>query len=131
MLIADDETAVRLAVRLILEERGHRVFEASDTEAAYAELTASDFDVVLLDVRMPGNGLTLLARLRAEADAEDASPSGGSAVADRTILLTADLTRADTAAVIASGQRHLRKPFRFEALVALVEEVGRDRSDPA
>jgi len=121
ILVADDERMVRMAVRLTLEERGHRVEEAGDADEAFALAESLSFDALLIDVRMPGNGLVLLERLRALAPGGDGSPRGP---ADRAILLTADVTRPGTIEVIEAGQPHLRKPFRFNELVRLVERVA-------
>lgn len=120
ILVADDERMIRMAIRLTLEERGHRVEEAGTADEAFALVESLSFDALVIDVRMPGNGLLLLERLRTLAP-EDASQRGP---ADRAILLTADVTRPATLEVIEAGQTHLRKPFRFGELVSLIERVA-------
>ena len=128
VLVADDEPMVRMAVRLSLEERGHRVQEARNADEAFALAGSEAFDVLLVDVRMPGmpgGGLGLLDRL-AKIPARSEESASCSSVADRTVLLSANLSGGDAAQRVRDGQPHLRKPFRFEELVRLVERIGAD-----
>jgi DNA-binding response OmpR family regulator len=69
ILIVDDEPNVRLMFRTTLESTGETTAEAEDGEAALAMLAASTFDLVLLDLQMPGiDGMETLRRLRAAGD---------------------------------------------------------------
>jgi len=56
ILLVDDESAIRRALRPPLLELGFQVVEASRGEEALQMLRAGAFDVVLLDVNMPGIG---------------------------------------------------------------------------
>jgi DNA-binding NtrC family response regulator len=68
-LIAEDEPNVRLVLRTALESNGWRVTAAADGESALAWVGQEHFDVVLLDLRMPGtDGLGVLGRLRERGD---------------------------------------------------------------
>ncbi len=59
VLVADDHPPTRLGVRLALEEGGFEVCGEAATAAAAVELARSlQPDVALLDVHMPGNGIT-------------------------------------------------------------------------
>ena len=53
ILIVDDEPNVRLNYRVTLETEGFEVHEASDGGAALRELAGKDFDLAVLDLRMP------------------------------------------------------------------------------
>jgi DNA-binding NtrC family response regulator len=64
ILVADDDQLLREAFRAALEVDGYAVCEAASTEEALRLVAERDFDVVLSDVYMPGNGLDLLRRLR-------------------------------------------------------------------
>jgi DNA-binding NarL/FixJ family response regulator len=66
VLIVDDHTLMRSALRLLLETSlGHRVTEVSSAQDAVHTVASERFDVVLLDVRMPGkDGLWALERIR-------------------------------------------------------------------
>ena len=56
ILIVDDESAIRRALKPPLAERGFQFGEASRGEEALQLLHSSQYDVVLLDINMPGIG---------------------------------------------------------------------------
>jgi len=65
ILLVDDESAIRRALRPALLELGFQVVEASRGEEAIQQLRAGSFDVILLDINMPGiGGLETLRRIR-------------------------------------------------------------------
>ena len=79
ILVVDDDRTTRRMLRLQLEAAGHEVATARDGAAGLAKLSRSRFDVVLLDVWMPGmDGLEVLSRLR------------GAPSRPRVIVMTAD-----------------------------------------
>ncbi|NKB87463.1 MAG: response regulator [Acidobacteria bacterium] len=68
MLIVDDERNVRSSLTSVLTDEGHRVDAVESGEAAIERLTREDFDVVLLDIWLPGiDGLDVLAELGKQA----------------------------------------------------------------
>lgn len=61
ILIVDDESAVLTAIRLFLERAGHTVFVASDGRKGLAAFEAEKFDLLVLDIFMPGmDGLEMM-----------------------------------------------------------------------
>jgi CheY-like chemotaxis protein len=54
ILIVDDDTAVQATVRLLLERAGHNVVTAGDGRKGIALFEAGDFDLLFLDIFMPG-----------------------------------------------------------------------------
>ncbi len=54
ILIADDEPNMRLTLQDIMEDEGYEVFTASTGEQAIDMCRSNEFDMVLMDVRMPG-----------------------------------------------------------------------------
>lgn len=67
VLVADDEPAVRLLLRVNLRSAGYEVVEATDGETALSSIRQQDFDLLLLDVMMPRmSGFELAERLRAD-----------------------------------------------------------------
>ena len=66
ILLVDDESAIRRALRTSLDELGFRTVEASRGEDALHLVRSDNFDAVLLDINMPGiGGMKTLERLRA------------------------------------------------------------------
>ena len=68
VLIVDDHPLIRRAIRELLEpETGEPVEEAGTPDEALAQIRAHQWDIVLLDLSMPGNtGLQLLTTIHAE-----------------------------------------------------------------
>ncbi|HEX6099122.1 MAG TPA: sigma-54 dependent transcriptional regulator [Thermoanaerobaculia bacterium] len=65
ILIIDDEPAIRSTLAGILEDEGHRATSCESGEEGIAQLARDEFDVVLLDLWLPGiDGLAVLERLR-------------------------------------------------------------------
>jgi CheY-like chemotaxis protein len=69
ILIVDDEPNVRMVFRITLEAAGHEVAEADDGAAAILLARKAPFDLILLDLKMPGTGgMETLKRLRNSGD---------------------------------------------------------------
>ena len=65
ILIADDEDSLRWVLEKGLRQAGYEVDAAKDGEGALRAFEAEPYDLVFLDVRMPGlDGLTALGKLR-------------------------------------------------------------------
>jgi CheY-like chemotaxis protein len=65
ILIVDDETNVRLILRMTLETEGYEIFESTSGAHALQTLAKHSFALAILDLWMPGmDGLALLARMR-------------------------------------------------------------------
>ncbi len=112
ILIVDDDRLTRLMLGTILEGGGYRVTAASDGAEALRLAGEARFDLVLLDIWMPGmGGLEVLERLR------------GLAAPPRVIILTSDETpEMLLAAVRGQASRYLTKPVEAAALLEVVAE---------
>src|SRR5437763_7565288 len=66
ILIIDDEVSIRTTLANILHDEGHQTALAESGEAAIAQFAREEFDLVILDLWLPGiDGMTVLERLRA------------------------------------------------------------------
>ncbi len=118
VLLAEDEETIAVTLKDALEEAGHQVFHASDTERALEVLARVDPDVVLTDIRMPGKGGMALLQRSVELDEKRA-----------VILMTGYGTVEQAVEAMQIGAAHyVQKPFRNEAVVALVERFARERA---
>jgi CheY-like chemotaxis protein len=54
VLVVDDEAAIRLTLEVILQRVGYSVTTAANGEAALGYLMQSPFDLLLLDLHLPG-----------------------------------------------------------------------------
>jgi len=114
ILIADDESIIRLGLKQILEEAGHTVFAAENGVAAVRLAEAHTPDLVILDIKMP------------EMDGFEAAR----AILDRTqvpiIFLTAygeqELVER---AVRLSVMGYLVKPIKEAELLAMIQVAAR------
>jgi two-component system, NtrC family, response regulator AtoC len=65
ILVADDDNAIRAMLKAFLEDEGYQVSEAATGQEALEGLRTGDFDLVLLDMRLPGmTGLDILKQTR-------------------------------------------------------------------
>jgi CheY-like chemotaxis protein len=68
ILVVDDEKPVREAMALLLKQEGHRVVVAECGHTAVSAIEAFTFDLVIVDIFMPGmNGLETIDILRQDA----------------------------------------------------------------
>ncbi len=112
ILIVDDDRMTRHLLGSILESAGHSVTQAADGAEALERLKQAHFDLMLLDVWMPGmNGLEVLERLRERPDGP------------RVVVLTSDET-PETLLASVRGQAHrfLTKPVQARELIEVVGE---------
>src|SRR5919109_5187410 len=66
ILIVDDEQSIRSTLAKILEDEGHRPSVAESGEEALALVARDEFDLIILDLWLPGvDGMTVLERLGA------------------------------------------------------------------
>ena len=65
ILVVDDEERIRRLLRMYLEKEGYEIDEAEDGETALQKAIENDYDLILLDLMLPGiDGLEVCARLR-------------------------------------------------------------------
>lgn len=113
ILIIDDEPNTRLNFRLALELEGYQVAEASGGAAAREQLLGERFDLVILDLRMPGtDGLQLLEQMR------------GKNMSTPVVIVTAYGSVPDAVRAMKLGAiDFLEKPLRPVDLRQVVAEV--------
>ena len=113
VLVVDDMAMNREIASSFLCAAGHEVFGASDGAEAVRTVAADDFDVVLMDIRMPGmDGLEATRRIRALDGPRGQVP---------VVALTAQAFVEQVEQCRLAGMNdHLAKPFTPEALLASV-----------
>jgi DNA-binding response OmpR family regulator len=119
LLLVEDDTKIAAAVKRGLEAEGFTVEVATDGEEGLWRATEGTYDLVLLDIMLPGrNGYRICAELRA---AGDWTP---------ILMLTAKDGDLDEAEALDTGaDDFLTKPFSFAVLVARVRALLRRAPD--
>ena len=118
VLIVDDEVAIRRAVHNTLQGMRFQVEEASSGEAALRLVRESQFDVVLLDINMPGIG-----GIKACHEIRKSVPRLA------ILMLTVRDSEEDKVAALDAGaDDYITKPFNIRELAARIRAAVR-RSD--
>lgn len=119
ILIAEDEARISSFVDKGLRAAGFSTTIAASGDAALEHALSGSFDLVLLDVGLPGiDGFEVLRRLR------------GSGATVPVLMLTARTSVADTVAGLSNGaDDYVPKPFKFDELLARVRLRLKDAGD--
>lgn len=121
ILIVEDEAKIARFIELELTHEGYETEKAFDGRSGLDMALENRFDLMLLDVMLPGlNGLELLRRLRNE----------GSSLP--VILLTARDSVMDKVTGLDMGaDDYITKPFAIEELLARIRAILRKKERPA
>jgi len=114
LLVVDDDERLLALLQRFLNRSGHMVSVAADAEAAKQKLAGLDFDLVVLDVMLPGqSGIELTAELRKTRDLP-------------ILLLTAKGEGRDRIAGLEAGaDDYLVKPFEPRELLLRIATILR------
>ncbi len=118
VLVVDDEKAMRESLAAWLRKEGHAVECAAGGPEALSMLDRREFDLLLVDIKMPGmDGLELLDLVR------ERSPGA------QVVMITAYGSIADAVQAMKRGARdYLLKPFDPEQLMVLVAKLAEHRA---
>ena len=114
ILVVDDEPQIRRVLRTTLSTQGYEVFDAKSGEDALLAIRDQRFDLVLLDMNMPGmGGLAACREIRAGADAA-------------IIMLTVRSSEQDKVTALDAGaDDYITKPFGMPELLARIRAALR------
>lgn len=114
ILIVEDDANIRKLVSVNLEKRGYTMFEAGDGTQAMSMFRQETFDLVLLDLVLPGlSGVDVCTWIRSRSDTPIIVLSG---MKDEELKVTA---------LDAGADDYITKPFGHEELLARVRAVLR------
>jgi len=117
VFVIEDEAAIRDLLRLHLGLAGFEVKETGDGRTGLTTARAERFDVIILDLMLPGlDGVTVCRALRAEGESRDAA----------ILMLTARDRESDKVLGLESGaDDYVAKPFGVRELMARVQALLR------
>lgn len=120
VLLVDDEPSIRRALRTPLNEMGFVTIEASRGEEAVQLMQSQSFDVVLLDINMPGmGGMKTLAKLRSMAPRLPI-----------LMLTVVDGEEEKVEALECGADDYITKPFSIRECVARMRSAVRRAQAP-
>ena len=113
ILVVDDEDALRILLKEELTLHGFNVSEAGDGEAAMDLLSQNYFDLVILDIRMPGmDGIEVLKNIQEKK------------LAKKVIMLTGvDELKIARDSMRFGANDFMTKPYDFPKLFACIDRV--------
>lgn len=114
ILVVDDDPQIRRVLKVTLTGQGYEVDDAKSGAAALEKLRETRFDLVLLDVNMPGiDGLETCRAIREQSEIA-------------IIMLTVRDNEADTVAALDAGaDDYVTKPFKTPELSARIRAALR------
>jgi DNA-binding response OmpR family regulator len=115
VLVVEDDRTVGQFVQRGLEEQGMQVELVGDGREGLERSTAGEFDLIVLDLRLPGlSGVEVLRTVRDRG------------ITTPVLVLTAqDAVESKVQALRSGADDYVTKPFAFEELLARVEAVAR------
>jgi DNA-binding NtrC family response regulator len=117
ILVVDDKFSDRETLKTILEDKGYRVATAKDGTEAVEMVKSKHYDIIFLDVVLPGmDGVETFERVKG-IDPEV------------TVIMMTGYTEEDLVrkAVSEGAYTCIYKPFHMEKLIELVEGISREK----
>ena len=120
ILVVEDEPGMAKLLKRTFQEDGHQVVLANDGKQGFEIARCTAFDVIVLDVMLPGmDGVSVARRLR---ECRDQTP---------VLMLTARDSPGDVVTGLDSGaDDYLTKPFSIDVLLARLRSVSRRGAIP-
>jgi CheY-like chemotaxis protein len=115
ILVVDDDLIVRQYLSQILSKEGHSIEIIDNGNDALKRLESEDYDVILLDIKLPGmSGIELYKHLQKKAKP----------LARRVVFITGDTLSRDTTAFLSKTRSpYITKPFHARQLKNEIDRV--------
>jgi two-component system OmpR family response regulator len=117
ILVVDDDARIRQMLTRYFEDEGYRVTAVGDGAAMRAQIHVTPFNIILLDLVLPGeSGLELAREIRANSDVPIIMLTGKDDVLDRVVGLE------------LGADDYMSKPFHLREVLARVRTIMRRRT---
>ena len=117
IMVVDDQFSDRQTLKVILEDKGYRVAIASDGAEAIDMVKSRHYDIIFLDVRLPGmDGIETFEQVK-KIDPE------------ATVIMMTGYTEEDLVrrAISEGAYTCIYKPFDMENVIGLVQEITKEK----
>ena len=132
ILIVDDDSAVQATIRLLLERAGHSVVVASDGRKGLAVFEAGEFDLLFLDIFMPGmDGIETMRRVHQQRPRTPVVVISGKPVVSDPAKAPDFLTMATKLGAVCGLQKPFKPSDLLAAVAACLEAAKRTASPTA
>lgn len=113
ILVVDDDVTLLKTIRKVLEKVGFDVTTAKSGAEAMEFVKARDFDIIVMDIRMPDmNGISLLRRIRYSRDMDS-----------RIIIMTAYASEESSIqAMELDANAYIKKPFELSEFLSCIKK---------
>jgi two-component system response regulator PilR (NtrC family) len=132
ILVVDDEQSMREFLAICLRRAGHDVAVAANGTLALESLKQKQFDVVVTDLKMPGDvdGIALLKAVKSGAVRYTAIPGATPSIVTPEIILVTAYATADTAlaAMKLGAYDYLTKPFQVDEINTVIDRALEKRA---
>ena len=128
ILVVDDNPEIREIIEILLTDEGFAIFQAKGGATALALVKEHDFDLIILDIMMPGiNGYQTCIEIRKTSNAPILFLSARTKDSDKTLGFS------------SGGDDYLAKPFSYSELISRVKALirryhiykGKEETTPA
>ncbi|MFC2000719.1 response regulator, partial [Chloroflexota bacterium] len=115
ILVVDDEPIVQQFLSEMLSKEGHEVEVIDNGDDALEKLGSEDFDVILLDIKLPGkNGIEIYKHIRKTAKS----------LVRKVVFISGDVMNKDTTFFLSRNKAsYISKPFDVEQLKNIIDRV--------
>jgi PAS domain S-box-containing protein len=115
VLVVDDEAAIRKYLTIALTKLGHTVDSTADPDEVFVKLNQTTYDLIFLDIRLPGmSGITLFEKIQERA----------ANLTDKIIIITGDTSSEDVKYFLKQHRlQSISKPFDRQTLERKINEI--------
>ncbi|MFQ5888167.1 MAG: PleD family two-component system response regulator [Candidatus Hydrothermarchaeales archaeon] len=116
ILVVDDERDIVTLVKIILEKEGHEIVAAENGEKCMEILRTNKPDLILLDIRMPGeSGWDICRKIKGDAETKD--------IPVVMFTVRGSQKSVEKSLVYAHADAHISKPFETKDLLEKIEKL--------
>jgi CheY-like chemotaxis protein len=123
ILVAEDNPSGQQILTFFLGKKGHQISVVENGQAAVNAVRTGKFDLILMDIQMP-----MMDGLKAARAIREQEKLGGGRIP--IVAITADVMAKDVQAYREAGMdSHISKPFKYQELYDLIEEMAYGRRE--